>query len=249
MKLIKLAAVLMFTLFVIACGGSGSSGTSGGGEAGSAGGDYTYNPGTSTLSITISSSDFNGDCGPEPGTEDFTVTTLTATTMVWQGSSETMTWTRTNGTDGDIVGTWTMSFDEATMQLVIDGEGNITISGTCSDTGDGGGGSNPALLIGTWDLNEVQGGQDAGSVPPGTVTVVLTDTTFTVTEPGCLMSGTYTATSTTLTTTSTSVTDTTGDGSGDCGAQGEVSLMAYTVSSTTFTLTEGDGETMIFSKQ
>ena len=255
MKLMKVIAVLMFTLFLaIACGGSGDSGGGAGGDvAGSAGGDYSYNPGTSTLSITISSSDFVGDCGPEPGTEEFTVTELTETTMIWLGSdTEELTWTRNSGNAGDPVGTWTISESGVDLQLVIDGDGGFSLSGTCDDSGaggGGGGGSNPVLLIGTWDLNEVQGGPDAGSVPAGTVTVVLTDTTFTVTEPGCLMSGTYTATSTTLTTTSTSVTDTTGDGSGDCGAQGEVSLMAYTVNSTTFTLTEGDGETMIFSKQ
>ena len=121
----------------------------------------------------------------------------------------------------------------------------------CGGGGNGGAGgsSNPSLLPGTWDLNEIQGGPNAGSVPSGTVSVVLTDTTFTVTEPGCVMSGTYTANSATLTTTSTSVTDTTGDGSGDCGSQGEISAMDYTVNSTTFTLTEpGDVETMIFTK-
>lgn len=242
----------MFTLFLaIACGGSGDSG--GGDNTGNAGGSYVYDGGSSTLTITISSSDFEGDCGPEPGTEDFTVTELTATTMIWLGSdTEELTWTRNSGNAGDPVGTWTMSEGGVDLQLVIDGDGGFSLSGTCDDSGSGGGGggSNPALLIGTWDVSELQGGPDAGSVPSGTVLLVLTDTTFSVTDPDCVTLGTYTATSETLTTTTTSLTDTTGDGSGDCGSQGEVNAMDYTVNSTTLTLTiQGDVETMIFTKQ
>ncbi len=119
-------------------------------------------------------------------------------------------------------------------------------NGSDGDSGSGGsgGGSNAALLTGSWDLTEIQGGPDEGPVPAGTASVVLTDTTFSVTEPDCTLSGTYTATSTELTTTTTNVTGI------DCGFVGEVSAMAYTVNATTLILTEpGDDETMIFDKQ
>ena len=60
MKLMKLMAVLVCTLFITAaCGGSGSGS---GDDTGEAGGTYTYVG--DTLTITIASSDFDGDCGP-----------------------------------------------------------------------------------------------------------------------------------------------------------------------------------------
>ena len=208
MKYLKVLAVFVVMSFLtIACGGSGGDGAGGGDTTGNAGGSYSYDDTSQTLSITITSSDFDGDCGPEPGTEDFTVTSLTATTMVWEDSdSDVMTWTRTNGNDGDMEGTWNMSFDEVTMQLVIDGAGNFTISGTCGGSG-GGVGSGPSGsadgcegnieevndFVGTWTGTASYAiGSDLGSslitvqlagIDPTTITVT-TDTT--VSTESCL---------------------------------------------------------------
>ena len=111
----------------------------------------------------------------------------------------------------------------------------------CGDNGDGNGtGSNTALIVGTWDLTEVQGGDDPGPVSSGTATLVITDTDYTVTFHGCIENGTYTADSTTFTVTVVTVV-------GSCGSPGDMSTAQYAVNSTTLTTIEG-GETMIWQK-
>ncbi len=221
MRSLRVAVMFMsIVFFAFACGGSGSDGGtgsgsgsgssgSGGDNTGSAGGGYVYDDTSDTLTITISSSDFDGDCGPEPGTEEFTITELTATTMTWQDSdTEEMTWTRNSGNAGDPVGTWTMSEDGVDLQLIVDGDGGFSLSGTCSDggTGDGSGsgsGSGDACdtvsnevngFLGTWTglatyTSGSESGQDTitlGLSGTNPTTVSFSTTESTVTDGDCI---------------------------------------------------------------
>ncbi|MCP4263558.1 MAG: hypothetical protein GY774_39540 [Planctomycetes bacterium] len=116
--------------------------------------------------------------------------------------------------------------------------GLLTIVG-CGGDGDDGGATAPELLVGTWDLTQ---DEDGNAVDPGTVTLVLTDTTYDVTSPDCRLTGTYTADSTTIT-----ATVGTTDGS-DCeDSPGDVNVVKYTVNSATLTITD-DGDTQILNR-
>jgi hypothetical protein len=108
----------------------------------------------------------------------------------------------------------------------------------CGDD-DNSGGSDPTLLIGTWDMTEENG----SSVPSGTVALVINDdTTYGVVSTDCAEGGTYTANSTTIT-----ITVLQAFGLSCSYTAGDVIEMQYTVNSTTLTITEG-GDTMVFNK-
>lgn len=109
--------VLIGLFLIVGCGGGG--GNDGGGDGNvdtgttyTASGTYTYDPGTGILTLNITSSDFECE-GPEIGTDEFTVLSLTSTTMTWQMEDGDMTWTRDSGISGDIVGTWESYDDES----------------------------------------------------------------------------------------------------------------------------------------
>jgi hypothetical protein len=110
----------------------------------------------------------------------------------------------------------------------------------CGDGDGGNGGSDPALLVGTWDMTEENG----NAVPSGTVTLVLTSTTYNVTSlPDCVETGTYTANSITLT-----ATVGTAVGTSCSSSPGNVDVMQYNVNSTNLTITHSDGDTQIWQK-
>ncbi len=72
---------------------------------GTATGDYSLTD--NILTINWSASTIPCNAGPTPGsTENQTITALTATSMTWVDGGNTMTWTRTSGTIGDITGVW-----------------------------------------------------------------------------------------------------------------------------------------------
>jgi hypothetical protein len=107
--------------------------------------------------------------------------------------------------------------------------------------------SDSSLLVGKWDLTEVQGGDNPGPVPSGTLTVVITDTTYTsyhnsVTSE-CVETGTYTTDNETIKATTQKVT-----GSGDCASVGEIQYWQYSVILTTLTI-KNDNQTMIFQRR
>lgn len=101
-----------------------ASGFTVGTGSGSADGTYSYSAGQ----LTLNWSNVNFPCdGPQTGTE--TVTTLDATTMVWNNG---MIWTRAPGTPGNIVDTWTAT-DPSTGSsyvLTFNNDGTMTASGT-----------------------------------------------------------------------------------------------------------------------
>jgi hypothetical protein len=107
-----------------------------------ASGTYTYDPGTGTLTLNTTSSDFECE-GPEIGTEQITVSSISSTTMIWdeEDPEGQMTWTRDSGTRGDIVGIWESSDDEtgnswaATFEL----NGSFSVVGSIVQCENGGG--------------------------------------------------------------------------------------------------------------
>ena len=129
---------------------------------------------------------------------------------------------------------------------------SLTLGVVLINCGSSGGdsGSDASLLVGTWDMTEATddtGG--TGDVPSGTVTVVITETTYTTTDtsvdPECIETGDYTADATTITSTVTSVV-----GSACDSKVGDTGEMQYTVDSTTLTTTDtDDGDISIFQRK
>lgn len=105
---------------------------------GTASGTYTYNSGSGVLSLNWLNSTFV--CGGATvGTETATVTSLAATTMTWtwtDGSS--MTWTRSGGTAGSILGSWayteTSNGDSIIVTFNVDGTITATGATYCNST-------------------------------------------------------------------------------------------------------------------
>ena len=106
-----------------------------------ASGTYTYDPGTGTLTLNTTSSDFECE-GPEIGTEQITVSSITSTTMVWEEDPAEEMWTRDSGISGDIVGIWESYDDdsgnswEATFEL----NGSFSVVGSIVQCENGNGG-------------------------------------------------------------------------------------------------------------
>jgi hypothetical protein len=86
-------------------------------------GTYTYTNGILTANTTSTNTICN-----TTGTENFTVTSITATTMILVDSDgNTLTWTRPSGNAGDIVGTWTMSSFIYLWVASINSDGTFTV--------------------------------------------------------------------------------------------------------------------------
>ncbi|UFS71487.1 fibronectin type III domain-containing protein [Geomonas sp. RF6] len=110
-----------------------------GSATGTASGTYTFNPANNVLTLNWKSSDFPCE-GPRLGTESDNVTTLSATTLTWvdpMDSSNTMTWNRSAGTTGDIVGTWSATDPGSNNSYVLtfNSDGTVSASGTISQCG------------------------------------------------------------------------------------------------------------------
>jgi hypothetical protein len=100
-----------------------------GGQSYSASGTYTYNSGTGILVVNFTSSNFE-ECGPKVGTEQFTVNSISSTTLTWtDDENEQMTWTRDGGTSGNIIGIWRYVDDGNTYKLEFYSNGSFVLSG------------------------------------------------------------------------------------------------------------------------
>jgi len=104
-----------------------------------ASGNYTWNSATGALAVNVTSSDFACE-GPAVGEVINTVTTVSATTMTWTGK-DNMTWTRTGGAVGDVVGNWTGSsaLTGNSYQLGVAADGSFALSAVIVSCGTGGG--------------------------------------------------------------------------------------------------------------
>ena len=120
-----------------------------------ASGTYTWNSTKGKLTVNWTTTDFVCE-GPELGTETKTGVTITATTMTWPedgNDNNDMTWSRSSGTSGDIVGTWTASDSTTGNSWTVTFNADGTVSGVgnivkCGD--DGGGGENPKAEAQNW---------------------------------------------------------------------------------------------------
>lgn len=114
-------------------GGGNGNGQDTGVEGGTyaASGTYSYNPGTGILTLNTTSSDFPLTCeGPEPGTDQFTVLSITATTMEWQQQDDdgAITWTRVGAGSG-ILGKWQYTDNGNSYEATLNANGTFTVVG------------------------------------------------------------------------------------------------------------------------
>ena len=90
-----------------------------------AGGTYTYNSTTGVQTSNWTSSNFTCD-GPSAGdTNTKTGVTITSTTMTYDGGD---IWTRSSGTAGDIVGTWTFTNSTTGNSFTMTYNADLTVS-------------------------------------------------------------------------------------------------------------------------
>ena len=147
---LRLTFVLILTVFVaVGCGGSGdadpapSDNNTPAGRSlstGDATGTYLYDSETDTLTVDLSSSSFQSDCGPQIEVSELTVLELTATTirLKTDPDSDEMTWTRASGSADSVIGTWSYSEGSITdATITFNADGTFSISGTfeCDDSG------------------------------------------------------------------------------------------------------------------
>ncbi len=133
---------ILLAVSLTACGGGGNGGNGGDGAATyTASGTHTYDLGTGILTLNTTSSDFECE-GPEVGTEEILVISITSTTMIWDfGDGEQMTWTRDNGTSDDIVGTWEFSDNETgnSWEGTFESNSSFSVTGQIVQCENGGG--------------------------------------------------------------------------------------------------------------
>ncbi|UCD85004.1 MAG: hypothetical protein JSU92_02105 [Deltaproteobacteria bacterium] len=131
---IVIFAILIISGSMFACGNGDSSG-----KTYSAKGTYVYDSEYGELIVTWTETNF--ECaGPEfLGVEYYYVISIGATTMIWEDPYEygQLTWTRPEGTEGVIEGTWTMKTDDgATWTMTLDGS-NVALSTRGLDCSEG----------------------------------------------------------------------------------------------------------------
>ena len=100
-----------------------------------ASGTYTWNSETYIITMNTTSSNFTCQ-GPAMGADSMTGVTVTSTTLTWADAE--MTWYRSGGSAGDIVGTWTaVSPANKNYTLVFNANGTFTVTAVIDDC-DGG---------------------------------------------------------------------------------------------------------------
>jgi hypothetical protein len=102
-----------------------------------ASGTYTWNSTKGKIILNVTTTDFVCE-GPELGTETWTGVTITSTTMTWsEDDGSTTTWTRSSGTSGDIVGTWTTADNETgnSWTLTCNADGTVSVTGNVGKCG------------------------------------------------------------------------------------------------------------------
>lgn len=114
-----------------------------------ASGTYTWNSTKGKLTFNTTKTDFVCE-GPELGTETHTGVTITSTTITWSDDGSPTTWTRSSGTSGDIVGTWTSTDSETgnSWTLTFNADGTFSATGNIVKCGDNGGGGSPSAPTG-----------------------------------------------------------------------------------------------------
>ena len=135
------------TLAVFAVLSFSASGLAATGTTHNASGTYTWNAGTGTFTLNTITSDFTCN-GPSLGTETHVGVTITVTTMTWP--NDPMTWTRSSGTAGDIVGIWTGSDSTTGNSYTLTFNANLTVSVTGVIVSCSGGGQNPSANSRHW---------------------------------------------------------------------------------------------------
>lgn len=155
----------LISVFMLSCTGSSGGGDGDGADNApqtyTATGTYTYNPDTGALAGNFTSSEFTG-CGPEVGSFEINVNSISETTMVWdEGGDDETTLIRDSGTAGDIVGTWDFADEDGNdYELNVGDDGSIVLIGdivVCldDDGDDGNPGSGSGGATGTWSLSIV----------------------------------------------------------------------------------------------
>lgn len=201
--------ISLFAMFMFGCSSSGDSddkntGSTNPAETYTASGTYTYDANTGTLSATFTSTEFTS-CGPELGTENINVSSISATTMVWdEGSEDEMTWMRDSGTAGVIAGTWDFEDGDGNdYEINIGDDGSLLVVGdiiVCFDDDNGDGDSGPGTGgdTSTWsitlvnDLDSVQTNTtcDLDATDSDTITINVIGSSFSfTTEDGNQFNG------------------------------------------------------------
>ena len=104
-----------------------------------ANGRYVYNSQNGVLFLYYQNTTFL-DCGPvKKGLDAYIVTSLDSTTMKWSswypGDDLRLTWTRSSGTSGDIVGTWSGTMGPNTYSATTNADGTFSVTGNIVQCG------------------------------------------------------------------------------------------------------------------
>ena len=108
-----------------------------------AGGEYIYNSEKGVLIVDTEWSNYKG-CGLDVGTEVWFVSNITSTTMTWYEphspidyeDNDNITWSRSSGISGDIIGTWNTSVRQNSYSVTVNSDGSFTIVGNIVQCGD-----------------------------------------------------------------------------------------------------------------
>lgn len=108
-----------------------------------AGGKYIYNSEKAVLIVENEWSNFKG-CGLDVGMNVWFVSNITSTTMTWYEpqspidyeDNDNITWSRSSGTSGDIVGTWNAFLEPNSYFVTFNSDGYFTVVGNIVQCGD-----------------------------------------------------------------------------------------------------------------
>jgi len=96
----------------------------------------TYSFDNTTLTLNFTNSSFPENNGPGVGTEQFSVSSVTETTMIWEnGDNNQMIWTRKNGSGDDITGFWEYNNIESEFiyRISFESDGLTSLAGYLTD--------------------------------------------------------------------------------------------------------------------
>ncbi len=105
--------------------------------------------------------------------------------------------------------------------------------------------SESTAIEGTWDMTH---DEDGDPVPSGTVTLVFSGANYSVSDPECNESGTFTVNGNSAALSSTESTPKAGVPASNCTAGG-TDTVQYVLNGTTMTVTAPDGEVYTFVKR
>ena len=82
--------LVVLVMLFISCSSGGGGGGDDDGDTHTANGTYIYDSGTGVLTLTITSSDFPNNCGPEVGIQASLVYAISETTITWDEGDDAM---------------------------------------------------------------------------------------------------------------------------------------------------------------